>query len=270
MPPFKAALPGLCSLWTPAGRRITLFTMSTLQHHRVGRETSRWRSLLTLALFAGLTGLTGCAVATGGRGAPAVVDRADYDRYFAAAVDVLRDEGFIVQEHSYRFGRITTAPRPAPTILEPWDQSSLTIGDSLSSTLNQQRRVVDVLLEPNAEGTADTAQDQAGFPVASLSPADVTPTSYTLVVKAVIQQREVPSGQLSGTTIGPRILNTLSATPAELSSRGIPGEYWRTVASDPALSAHLLRRIFDAAKSRSQRPPEAEPATPDPARAANP
>ena len=52
---------------------------------------------------------------------PALIESAEYDRTFRAALDVLRDMGFEPARQEYRFGRITTEPLPAPTIFEPWE-----------------------------------------------------------------------------------------------------------------------------------------------------
>ena len=150
---------------------------------------------------------------------------ANYSRIFHDAVDVLRDEGFRIDRQDFRFGHVTTWPLPAPTAFEPWEQTHTTLDQALESTVNHQRRVVRVTLDPVGGG---------------ISRKDF----YLLRVEATIQRLAVPTRQLTGSTDGPFVFATLRSVPTELAMRTITSAYWTDVARDGHLEHRLLTEIL--------------------------
>ena len=67
----------------------------------------------------------------------------DYDRLYAASIEVLWDYGYRIDRRDHRFGRISTHPLGSPTIAEPWLGQNVTVGRASQSTLQDlQRRVL--------------------------------------------------------------------------------------------------------------------------------
>jgi len=176
--------------------------------------------------------------------APVSIAADEYPRMFQAAIDVMRDEGFIVDRQDYRFGRITSKPLTAPTIMEPWRRSANTAKQAIDSTINDQRRVVVVMLEPvDKSNPASLGADVSTLEQAVQSEALAGQGDYDVRVEVIIEQIQTPTRFLTGSTRGNSIYGHLRSVPAELDERGIGEVYWIPVGRDPYLEERLLRQI---------------------------
>ena len=198
--------------------------------------------------------LSGCAsLRTHTAPNPFEIAREEYPRMFRATEEVLREEGFALSRHDYRFGRIDTEPLPAPTMFEPWRPTSTTLGQGISATINYQQRIAIVTLvpvpippeakhpePPAAEANAPSTTQPA--PPATLGVTD-QPTSYMMKVEVQLQQLEVPDRQLTGSTRGQTLQGELNEAPFDLRERGIPNNSWRPIGRDPVLEQRLLAAI---------------------------
>lgn len=157
----------------------------------------------------------------------------DYGRFFQAAVLTLRDAGFQIDRHDYRFGRITTQPLPQATVFEPWRPSSAQATDPVRSTLNFQRLIASVSLEPlaGAEATASVKTAKATLPAAR----------YRLRVQVDIEQLQRPDSYVTGST---RVMARYNRVPAELAERGVAGVYWEAIGQDEKMAHDLLQQIL--------------------------
>jgi hypothetical protein len=68
------------------------------------------RTIVFLGLFSVLGGCSSSATLEN----PQPVSAEAYRATFDASIDVLRDHGFVVGRQDYRFGRVTSQPRPSP------------------------------------------------------------------------------------------------------------------------------------------------------------
>jgi len=179
-----------------------------------------------------LTGvwLAGCAAspeAQRGSIVPVVLAEARYQPVYDAAIDVLRDRGFRVDRQDFRFGRITTQPRPSPTVFEPWVRDNSNAAQTLASTADHLQRRVTVMLDPleNVEG------------------------EFGLSVEVVIERREFPLRRLTGTAER-RQLDALSAVPAEWEARGITETYAQPIGRDAEMERGLVVEILARAEAK--------------------
>jgi hypothetical protein len=172
---------------------------------------------------------------------PLEIDVSEYASMYRATQLVLREEGFALDRRSYRLGVVDTEPLGAPTIFEPWHATNTTLYQTAESTLNYQRRVVTVSMEPAAPAEPLLPESVT---VGAASPAtQPTPDTYLLRVEVQVQQMEVPTRQLSGTTRGLSVQRHLAAVPAEWRDRGITDSYWQPLGRDYYLEQRLLAEI---------------------------
>ena len=191
------------------------------------------RPTAPLLLLLGLLFAAACAGRQEPVAAPTTVDRAAYPRMFESAVQTLRRHGFTVNRMDFRFGRINTYPRTAPTVFEPFRPGYGTPTSALESTWNDQRRIVNVFFEA-AEQPVD-AEAAGDRPEAA--------EQLHMRVEVVVERRQVPGRQLTGAAQGFDVLADLDQTPAELVERGIEGPYWQAVRRDIEFEQKLLSRI---------------------------
>jgi hypothetical protein len=130
-----------------------------------------------------VVGLWGCADARREAEAGLAVARVEkYAEGFAAARQVLRDEGFILERVDSRAeggGVITTRPKTTAGLATPWDREQSTFGQDLEDLFQRQQRVVRVEFASSAGGAELTSE----------SPANVS-------VHVVIQRVQVPGHKL--------------------------------------------------------------------------
>lgn len=206
-----------------------------LWNDRSGRATVRATAML-LVIVAGLVSANGCGVERESLSNPMEIGGERYPEAFEAAARVLREQGFDLAVKDYRFGTIATRPLESPTVLEPWRAGNASLSQSLQSTINferRQARVRFVPAEPEFEGPGSTGGEGE---LAIAGP-------LLLEVEVVVERHQVPNRQLTGSTDGQRLMNTLASTPAELRDRGIEGPYWHTLGRDRLLERRVLAAI---------------------------
>lgn len=201
-----------------------------------------------LPLLALLLTCVGCQTAPYHAGPnPMEIDPSEFDRLFQASTAVLREEGYVVDREDYRFGAITTQPRPSATLLEPWKGDNTTFSQAAESTLNKQRRSISVTIAPPPADEVRSPDDPPR-----------NPHSYDFAVEVLIEQEQSPRRSFTGSTVGPRVVRPLNDTPAELKERGIANAYWQPVGRDP----YLERRLMGLIVRRSLSLPAASSAAP--------
>lgn len=238
------------------------------------------------ALVLALVSLAGCASVDPATPNPISIDPLEYPRVYDAAILVLREHGFVPARQDYRFGRIVTQPRVAPTALEPWNDTNTTADQHLQASLTHQRRIVTVFLDPasSSESSAPASPvitpaspstpglivipPPGGMPATQpLSPAQPgaaqasagpTPASYNLRVQVIIEQRQLPQQRLTGSMDGHSIVDSLAENPAEYRQRGIAGAYWQPLGTDPQLEKRLLAQIINRSITLQRRLPQDE------------
>ena len=179
--------------------------------------------LLAMAMFLTL----GCASSQAVKDAPnpLEIDVTEYDRMFDATIAVLREQKMGVQVKDYRMGSVISKPSISPTAVEVWRIENAVQGSRMQSTLNKQRRIVSVSFKPAPDEPADN------------------PQTYHMAVQVVVEQEQNPRMQMTGSTSGHDILGVYSQTPGELVDRGITGQYWYPIGTDPLLENKLMRTI---------------------------
>ena len=218
---------------------------------RIATSTS-----LRIALLASALALAGCAAPSSST-QPAPIAAGDYRRTFEAAVETLRAEGFVVARQDYRFGRITTQPRPAPAFFEVWKRDNSTADQALGSTVNADDRVITVKFDPAGDGTPSALQLPGGVPLvttasdatllASHAAGRAPATSYTLTVEVAIHRHQRPARRLTGSTDGSHLVRPLLDAPDELSAKKVPADYRIPVDKDEPMAAKLLALIVQRA-----------------------
>jgi hypothetical protein len=217
-------------------------------------KTMRALTILTIALA--MLSMTACASRTPVISNPVEIDVTEYDRIFQASVDVLEDKGFRLDRQDYRFGVVTSHPRPSPSALEPWHRDNTSVGQAVESTLNYQRRRVSIRLIPASSTPANAESDS---PAATTAPAATRVSdSYMLETQVVIEQVEAPRRYLTGSSAEGRMLRNLSAAPQSLKDKQVSENYWRPVGRDTDLEqrivADILRRSITLARTQPRGP----------------
>jgi hypothetical protein len=183
----------------------------------------------------------GCAGPTVRLENPSAIQAEDYDWIFDATVVELREQQFIVDRVDRRFGVVTTEPRAASTLLEPWRRDATTVARVGESTLNADRRIVTVRLTP---------QDAAGpEPGAAAQP----PARYLLEVEVRVERRQLPPRQLTSSATGAVTLVGRHRDRMHRSLRTEEGRqevFWKPVARDE----HMEQRLLDGILTRASRP----------------
>lgn len=210
---------------------------------------------LILLLLAGVLGV-GCQATLRPYAAapnPVAIDAREYDRVYAAAIDVLRDYGFRVDRQDHRFGVVTSHPLSSPTVGEPWYPQNTTLAQAMESTLNHVRRVVTVTLEPVSPEDEAAMAELAGAldgdapetaPADAAPPVPSDPQTYLLRVEVVTENEQVPVRRLTMATQSDRYSN-LDSVPVEWQERGITARYWLPTGRDPHLEQRLIRAIVE-------------------------
>lgn len=176
---------------------------------------------------------------------PIEVASSDYDHMYEATREVLQEYGFVLDREDYRFGRLTTEPLAVPTAVEFWHRSAnSTLRDAVESTINDQRRIVTVLIDP-VKSKSQSFDDV---------PEPATPTargSYLLDVNVAIERHEYPLYRLSGSTSPRRLINKLRDVPVEWQERGIKASYWQPIVRDHYFERCLIEAIVQRSEQRS-------------------
>ena len=208
---------------------------------------------LSRCLVIVIVALAGCAPQTVTAPNPIEIDRGEYTRIYTAAVQVLREQGFRIDHHSHRFGKVTTHYQPAPTVFEPWLTRTTTSEQAWTNSLNEQRRVVVVLLEPS--GT-DRNEQPIPHPNAS--------SDYQMRVHVMIERQQLPNRFLTGSTDGHAVFGSLLSTPTELREKGISEAYWQPLGRDTHLEQFLIAKIVRRSLEIQDLHTDTNPASSDP------
>lgn len=198
-----------------------------------------------LLLFGVGAGLSGCQSSMVATPEPVVIDAREYDRVYEASKLSLREFGFFLDRQDYRFGVVTTRPRVSETIFEPGYRTVSTTRQKLSSTLNDERRVVTVFLQPMHEG--EPSRDPTRF---SIQPIQTKPEpgpaeKYQLRVEVVVERKQDPTLQMTGASLGGGVFGRLGEMPVEFEERNILEPYWQPVSRDPYLESKLQAAIIN-------------------------
>lgn len=170
------------------------------------------RCLLVLFLLAFLAGCARQVTAP-----PLALMSDEYDRAFDTAVDVLRDARFTIDRVDRRSGVITTEARVSSTIVEPWRPDNATLGMSVDSTLNYQRRVVRVqFTDVDAAEASDLTALPGGKPLG-------------LAVTCTIERAHRPNRRVETAALA----RSSQAVDPQLQERGIGLLFWQPVGRDP-------------------------------------
>ncbi len=183
------------------------------------------------------TALLGCVAKIETIKNPIEVDETEYARLFNAAVVVLREKGFTVDQQDYRYGRVTTRPARSPTFLEPWHADNTTFDQGLMSTINHQRRRISLYFEPKQ---AEAGRLGEGRSVGG----EGTGGDYLFHAEILVERLVVPVARLTGSTRPRGLIGKLSDVPVEWKERGIQDAYWRIVGRDPFLEQRLIAEII--------------------------
>lgn len=228
----------------------------------------------TTLLIAVMLICTGC-----GRGLttidnPIAIDAGEYDAIYDASIEVLRENNFTVDRRDYRFGQITSEPLLAASAMEPWYGDNTTAMQVAESTMNHQRRLVRVNIEPidvdiedepsaNTAETTETTEDIDAEANGEM-PSDIAPgftPDYLLRVEVMIERYQRPHAQISSAVVAR--LST-GASLAEQSIRTEQGEvdaFWRPLERDVYLERRLVEQILERARIIATR--SAQPTAPD-------
>lgn len=187
---------------------------------------------------------TGCASRAVTIDNPIDVKALEYDRVYEASVEVLQGYRFRLARQDRRFGVITTQPMTAASSLEPWRKDAITKAQTDENTLNHQRRIVSVFIEPKGETDR-----------------------YQLRVEAQWERRQHP----------PELLHTAAFAHARYGRHGTGARtvytetgaatsFWRPVGRDADLEQRLVYDILARANQiepmhQTDQAPPAQPVT---------
>jgi len=192
---------------------------------------------LYIALMVSLPAwLGGCAAPRAGVENPTRIAASEYDRVFEEAVEVLRDYRFRVDRRDRRFGVITTEPRTAGSVLEPWAEGNQTFDQALENTIQHQRRIIRIELSRREGGEATEAA------------SDRAVADYELLVRAQLQRRQRVTGPLN-TAVTSSVQRGArgGGRRVVLTERGYESDFWRDVGRDAALERTLIAAILQRA-----------------------
>jgi len=164
-----------------------------------------------------------------------------YPAVHAAAVKVLRDNGFTIARNDYRFGAVTSDPKESPTLMEFWLDDATTRDQAQSDTLNAQQRTVRVTIQEyvDLEAALSSTNSDGG------EGTDDTPKQYQLMIEVLVERLQQPDRYLTHSASN-RLTATYRTTPRHLNNRGIDGTYAQVMTRDPLLERRLVQAIHQA------------------------
>ena len=166
---------------------------------------------------------------------PTSLDADQYEAYFDSAIQVLRDNGFVIDLRDYRFGKITTRPQGSPNLVEVWNSQNTTADQAIESTLVSEQRRVNVTF---TEVVRDVNPD----------PASNIDSGYMVQVEVILERKQIPTRRMAGSARR-NVFSNLAAPPRDLIERGVTGSYWEPVGPDPYLEARLVKQITERVKA---------------------
>ncbi|MBI1372819.1 MAG: hypothetical protein GC159_08675 [Phycisphaera sp.] len=182
---------------------------------------------------------------------PIAIGTNEYDQVFDATVDVLRDKRYVVDRKDRRFGVVTTEPRIAASVFEPWYDDNSTGHQVAEASLNHERRTIRVEIQPVK------AADDSG----------AITDRYQLFVQVDMDRRHNPPQTLNSAALGRMsIQQSRRINRPLLTERGIEKVEWSPIGRDELLEQRLVEEILHRAVGFVAKPvePTPEPATPEP------
>lgn len=171
---------------------------------------------------------------------PARLDTDLYKTYFDTTVQVLRDNGYVIDRNDYRFGTITTLPQGSPTLFEVWNSQNTTGYQAVESTLADEQRIVHVTLSPLTTEKMVSAENKVSDTISD----GVSGAGYAFEVEVRLERRQTPVRYMTGSARR-NVFTSLSAVPKDLADKGITGNYWQPIGRDEYLEARLMKQITD-------------------------
>ncbi|MFG0330745.1 MAG: hypothetical protein ACF8PN_12720 [Phycisphaerales bacterium] len=179
------------------------------------------------------------------------LNQRDYDEYFDATLDALRDSRFRLDRVDRRLGVITTQPRTSASIVEPWRGDNTTVAQAWESTIQHQRRIVRVEFLPMTASPDDPLPPAGAQQVTpGVDPFEPAESGGPLLmdVRVFIERAHRPGRQVETASLR---RSSYYEDPL-LEERGLKGQFWEPIARDPHLEAKLRRRINEARAARAQ------------------
>lgn len=165
---------------------------------------------------------------------PVVVTVDDYPKAFEIAIATLKTEYFLIDRQDRRFGVITTKPRDSTTVFEPWGHGKVNGLNTLTATLNKQRRAVRIIFMPLTIN--DDISNDNNKP---------TPEGYQIKTEVLVQQRQHPTSPLTSAVVSATSYRSryryVSST--EIQDAGVIESYWQDLGRDKDHEAVILKRI---------------------------
>ncbi|MEX2212915.1 MAG: hypothetical protein WD768_02230 [Phycisphaeraceae bacterium] len=195
------------------------------------------RAGLTPRLTALACGAILCAALSGCGSGPAIdnpqpVSADAYRATFDAGVLVLRDHGFTVNRQDYRFGRITSKPKPSPNVTQFWTADNGTFDQAMSSSLNNQRRIVTISLTPT-KGEGDGQANETG--------------AYLLQVEVELQRLSDTTRRMTGSMEAYSVSRNLTDRPDEFRRANVPTRKFYLLEKDTPMEQRMLADILQRA-----------------------
>ncbi len=193
--------------------------------------------------------VTGCASPDSSIGSIRV-EAGDYDTAFDIAIETLRNERFRLDRVDRRSGVITTQPRNASSIAEPWQGDHATTSQATEATLHHQRRVVSVAFIPLPGETVEATRLSSTPSLSAIDEMDSTTPigEFNRPVRIMVQcwiERAHRPGQRIETSSLRHSSNTIDPT---LQSRGIPSLFWERISRDSYMEQRIINSIATEGK----------------------
>lgn len=183
------------------------------------------------------------------------LDSDEYNQVFDSTKDALRSAGYVLDRVDRRFGIITSQPRSAGSILEPWRDITATPAQALDASFNYEHRILRISFIP-ASGTTPTPRSHPDTPapIAQIEPqpqtttTDITSYKGTLRidVQAIIERAHHPGRRIETTSLRK---SSYTIDPS-LAQRGIPAKFWEVVARDPYQEQDIMKRIVKRSQGK--------------------
>lgn len=165
-----------------------------------------------------------------------IIPAADYRRAFEAAIDSLKDHGFLIDRRDFRFGTITSKPRNSPKLFEIWKTDNTTAEQSIASSINSQQRIVIIQFTAGPENATTN---------------NITLGQFALAVRVNIERTTDPNRRLTGSTTATDIVHPLDETPEQFKRQGVHGKSTHFIERD----AHFEQRLLTDIAARLAAPP---------------
>lgn len=175
--------------------------------------------------------------------ASATLAPSQYPAVYQAAIDVLRDWGFVIARQNYRFGLVRSEPLDIERIAVRGPDAPVLEHRFAQASIQHQRRIVTVQLKPQKTMTPRHPGEPAPEPFAS---------PFELTIEVTIQQRQVPRRQLVLGAKGANILGAMAASddPWKTSRPDPTDPFWRDLTRDAVMQRMLLEQIVERSRQR--------------------